>query len=94
MTVTSRGRVRQLIGWTLKDDCRLAYVGKLGPLFDEHVDKPVAQRPFKGSAMVVNEKSWEGFMQEVGSDIYIQEGIWDLEKTLFIPFRTLMRSGM
>jgi len=41
--------------------------------------------------MVVNETDWRGFMQTVGSDIYIKEGIWDLDKTLFIPFRTLWR---
>jgi hypothetical protein len=43
--------------------------------------------------MAVNEKDWNGFMERVGSDIYIQEGIWDLEKTRFIKFRTLMCDG-
>jgi len=41
--------------------------------------------------MVVNDGSWEGFMDKVGSDMYIKEAIWDLDKTLFVPFRTLLR---
>ncbi len=43
--------------------------------------------------MVVNEESWSGFMKTIGSDPYVKEGIWDLEKTQFIPFRTLFRIG-
>jgi len=69
------------------------YVSWAGPLFKEHVDKPISERPFKGSAMVVNEESWSGFMKTIGSDPYVKEGIWDLEKTQFIPFRTLFRIG-
>jgi hypothetical protein len=41
--------------------------------------------------MVVNESSWDGFMENVGSDIYIKERIWDVGNTQFIPFRTTMR---
>ena len=63
----------------------------LGPIFEEHVDTDVTKRPFKGSVMVVNDNNWGDFMQKVQSDIYIKEGIWDLEKASFIPFRTLMR---
>lgn len=43
--------------------------------------------------MVVNEENWGGFMERVSSDIYIQEGIWDLEKAHFIRFRTVMCNG-
>lgn len=60
-----------------------------GPIFDKHVDVDITKRPFKGSVMVVNEKSWDGFMEKVQTDMYIKERIWDLEKTKFIPFRTL-----
>jgi hypothetical protein len=61
----------------------------LGPIFDKHVDVDITKRPFKGSVMVVNEQSWDGFMEKVQTDMYIKERIWDLEKTKFIPFRTL-----
>ncbi|KAK6075815.1 hypothetical protein SCUP234_07616 [Seiridium cupressi] len=67
------------------------YVSWAGPMFDAHVDKEVSQRPFKGSVMVVNEGSWDGFMDKVRSDPYVKEGIWDMENTAFIPFRTLVR---
>lgn len=63
-----------------------------GPLFEEHVEKPVLERPFKGSAMVVKESSWQGFMDRIGSDPYVEQMIWDLEKTQFIPFRTIYRT--
>ncbi|KAM5376220.1 hypothetical protein ACJA88_007331 [Fusarium oxysporum] len=66
------------------------YVSWAGPIFDSHVDGDIARRPFKGSVMVVNEENWGGFMERVSSDIYIQEGIWDLEKAHFIRFRTVM----
>lgn len=49
------------------------------------------QRPFKGSAMVVNDQSREGIAKKIASDIYVQERIWDLEKAQIIPFRTVMR---
>lgn len=73
---------------TLRDT---AHAGLLGPIFDEHLDTDISKRPFKGSVMVVNEESWEGFIQKVQSDPYIKENIWDLEKAQCIPFCTLMR---
>lgn len=66
-------------------------MNEIGPVFEKHVDADVSKRPFKGSVMVVNEASWDGFMQMIESDIYVKEGIWDLGRTQFIPFRTLMR---
>ncbi|KAF5019115.1 hypothetical protein F66182_8884 [Fusarium sp. NRRL 66182] len=65
------------------------YVSWAGPVFEKHVDADISKRPFKGSVMVVNESSWDGFMGKVEADPYIKERIWDLEKTKFIPFRTL-----
>nr|ANF07294.1 YCII-related domain protein [Paecilomyces fulvus] len=66
------------------------YVSWAGPLFEKHVSGDV-QRPFKGSAMVVNEQNREGFIQKIASDVYVKEGIWDLERAQVIPFRTTMR---
>ncbi|KAH7245541.1 hypothetical protein BKA59DRAFT_511501 [Fusarium tricinctum] len=65
------------------------YVSWAGPIFEKHVNVDITKRPFKGSVMVVNEQSWDGFMGKVQTDMYIKERIWDLEKTRFIPFRTL-----
>ncbi|SPJ73402.1 uncharacterized protein FTOL_03132 [Fusarium torulosum] len=60
------------------------YVSWAGPIFDKHVDVDITKRPFKGSVMVVNEQSWDGFMEKVQTDMYIKERIWDLEKTNFV----------
>lgn len=62
-----------------------------GPLFEKHVDAGAPQRPFKGSAMVVNEASREAFEQKIASDVYVKEGIWDIKKAQVLSFRTTMR---
>lgn len=67
------------------------YVSWAGPLFNDHVDTEITKRPFKGSAMVVNEENWKEFNKTIETDPYVKEKIWDLEKTQFIPFRTMMR---
>lgn len=41
--------------------------------------------------MVVNDQSREGIAKIIGSDVYVQEGVWDLDKAQIIPFRTVMR---
>jgi hypothetical protein len=41
--------------------------------------------------MVINDQSREGIAKEIGSDVYVQEGVWDLDKAHIIPFRTVMR---
>ena len=61
-----------------------------GPLFEKHVNSTI-QRPFKGSAMVVNEEVKEGLMEKLASDIYVKEKVWDVENALVVPFRTIMR---
>jgi uncharacterized protein len=61
-----------------------------GPLFENHVENG-RPRPFKGSAMVVNDQSKEAVLKTIGSDVYVREGVWDLEKALVLPVRTIMR---
>jgi hypothetical protein len=41
--------------------------------------------------MVINDQSREGIAKIIGSDVYVQEGVWDLDKAQIIPFRTVMR---
>ncbi|KAL4768018.1 hypothetical protein BDW60DRAFT_211406 [Aspergillus nidulans var. acristatus] len=66
------------------------YVSWAGPLFEKHVSEGI-QRPFKGSAMVVNEEDMECLKQTLSSDVYIKEGVWDMGNALIVPFRTTMR---
>lgn len=65
----------------------------LGPLFNEHVG-PALQRPFKGSALLLNDKSRESIKRRLAEDVYVSEGVWDLENALIMPFRTLMRKNI
>lgn len=41
--------------------------------------------------MVVNDKNRKDFMSRIESDVYVKEGVWDLDKAQVIPFRTLLR---
>ncbi|KAJ5199432.1 hypothetical protein N7491_000010 [Penicillium cf. griseofulvum] len=66
------------------------YVSWAGPLFEKHVNETI-HRPFKGSAMVVNEEVKDGLMEKLASDIYVKEKVWDVENALVVPFRTIMR---
>jgi hypothetical protein len=59
-------------------------------VFDEHVPAGL-KRPFKGSVMVVNATGPESILEKLRSDPYIQENIWNLKKTEFIPFKTHFR---
>lgn len=61
-----------------------------GPLFEKRRDDG-PPRPFKGSAIVVTDVSRESIEARLASDVYVSQGIWDLEKALITPFRTRMR---
>ncbi|KAL4948252.1 hypothetical protein BDW69DRAFT_189444 [Aspergillus filifer] len=67
------------------------YVSWAGPLFEKHVSDAGIRRPFKGSAMVVNEEDQECLKRMLASDVYIKEGVWDIDNALIVPFRTTMR---
>ena len=41
--------------------------------------------------MVINDQSRERIAKMIALDVYVREGIWDLEKAQIIPFRTVMR---
>ncbi|KAJ5874367.1 uncharacterized protein N7529_002797 [Penicillium soppii] len=53
---------------------------------------PVENRPFVGSVMIVNNTDAESIRSKLKSDIYTQEGIWDLENSENLPFHMLERT--
>lgn len=60
-----------------------------GPLFEKHVRN--GTRPFKGSVMVVTEEDTRSLLSRIESDIYVREGVWNLNQARIMPFRTLLR---
>lgn len=48
-------------------------------------------RPFKGSAIVLNDQSKDSIISRLASDVYVKERIWDLDRAIIVPFRTLIR---
>lgn len=71
------------------------YVSWAGPLFTKHVEpKPGQMRPFKGSAIVLNDRDRESIVNRLSGDVYVTERIWDLDNALIVPFRTLRRRAL
>ncbi|KOS23059.1 hypothetical protein ESCO_003772 [Escovopsis weberi] len=68
------------------------YVSWAGPLFQRHVTS--GQRPFKGSAIVLNDVDKESILARLAGDVYIKENIWDVDNAVIMPFRTLIRKGL
>ena len=64
-----------------------------GPLFTKHVDAGQL-RPFKGSAIVLNDLDRESILSRLAGDVYVKENIWDVNNALILPFRTLIRKAL
>ncbi|PHH67762.1 hypothetical protein CDD82_1151 [Ophiocordyceps australis] len=69
------------------------YVSWAGPLFTKHIEASKT-RPFKGSAMVLNDRDKNGILKRLSEDVYVKENIWDLDNALIAPFRTLRRRAL
>jgi hypothetical protein len=41
--------------------------------------------------MVVEEEDTWGLLRRIESDIYVREGVWNLNQAQIMPFRTLLR---
>lgn len=40
--------------------------------------------------MVVKEEDARGLLRRIDSDIYVREGVWNLNQAQIMPFRTLL----
>jgi hypothetical protein len=48
----------------------------------------------KGSAMLVGAKTREEVVERVKKDIYVAQGVWDVEKIQIIPFKSAIRKAL
>jgi uncharacterized protein YciI len=48
----------------------------------------------KGSAMLIGAKTREEVVERLKKDVYVQEGVWDVEKVEIIPFKSALRKAL
>jgi hypothetical protein len=48
----------------------------------------------KGSAMLIGAKTKEEVLARVMKDVYVEGGVWDVEKVQIIPFRSALRKAL
>jgi hypothetical protein len=48
----------------------------------------------KGSAMLIGAKTREEVIERLKKDVYVQEGVWDVEKAEIIPFKSALRKAL
>jgi len=48
----------------------------------------------KGSAMLIGAKTREEVIERLQKDVYVQEGVWDVEKVEIIPFKSALRKAL
>lgn len=64
-------------------------------MLEEPVEPGDAGPPkMKGSAMLIGAKTREEVIERVKSDVYVQGGVWDVEKIQIIPFRSALRKAL
>jgi uncharacterized protein len=67
----------------------------LGAMLEEPVKEGDAGPPkMKGSAMLIGAKTKEEVIERVKKDIYVAQGVWDVEKVEIIPFRSALRKAL
>jgi hypothetical protein len=47
----------------------------------------------KGSAMLIGARTREEVLERVRKDVYVEGGVWDVEKVQIIPFRSALRKA-
>jgi hypothetical protein len=48
----------------------------------------------KGSAMLIGAKTKEEVIERVKKDVYVNEGVWDVDSIQIIPFRSAIRKAL
>jgi hypothetical protein len=48
----------------------------------------------KGSAMLIGAATREEVLERVKKDVYVGEGVWDVEQIQVIPFRSALRKAL
>lgn len=48
----------------------------------------------KGSAMLIGAKTREEVVERLKQDVYVAQGVWDVEKAQIIPFKSALRKAL
>jgi hypothetical protein len=74
--------------------CGLANA-QLGAMLEEPVKEGDSSPPrMKGSAMLIGAKTREEVLERVKRDVYVEGGVWDVEKVQVIPFKSAIRKAL
>ncbi|KAH8701488.1 hypothetical protein GQ44DRAFT_778610 [Phaeosphaeriaceae sp. PMI808] len=66
-----------------------------GAMLEEPIQAGDAGPPkMKGSAMLIGATTREEVVERVKKDIYVQGGVWDVEKIQIIPFKSALRKAL
>ncbi|CBX92277.1 hypothetical protein LEMA_P049830.1 [Plenodomus lingam JN3] len=66
-----------------------------GAMLEEPIEPGSTDPPkMKGSAMLIGAKTKEEVIERVKKDVYVDEGVWDLEKIQIIPFKSALRKAL
>ncbi|OAK99712.1 hypothetical protein IQ06DRAFT_294133 [Phaeosphaeriaceae sp. SRC1lsM3a] len=66
-----------------------------GAMLEEPVKEGDSGPPkMKGSAMLIGAKTREEVVERLKKDVYVEGGVWDLEKVQIIPFKSALRKAL
>jgi uncharacterized protein YciI len=98
-----------LWGGTFHPSCKLLYISNLafvmpckhvltystGAMLEEPIKEGDSGPPkMKGSAMLIGAKTKEEVIERVKKDVYVNEGVWDVDSIQIIPFRSAIRKAL
>lgn len=67
----------------------------VGAMLEEPIKEGDSGPPkMKGSAMLIGAKTKEEVIERVKKDVYVNEGVWDVESIQIIPFRSALRKAL
>jgi hypothetical protein len=79
------------VGWRYIDIDRR----NIGAMLEEPIKEGDSGPPkMKGSAMLIGAKTREEVVERLKQDVYVQQGVWDVEKVEIIPFKSALRKAL
>jgi uncharacterized protein YciI len=67
--------------------------GDTGAMLEEPIKEGETPQ-MKGSACLIGAKTKEEVMERMKQDVYVKDGVWDLEKVQIIPFKSAVRKAL
>jgi uncharacterized protein YciI len=67
----------------------------IGAMLEEPIQEGASGPPkMKGSAVLIGAKTREEVVERLKKDVYVESGVWDLEKVQIIPFKSALRKAL